>query len=144
MDTCAPVSQRASTGTPFNTHETLQFLPARLATATCCLGVKWQIHNHPHIPLTNILCFWMFNHLTKSLVTAPVKFLAPLFTIPRYFTTRSLLKNLILPCNSLRTNAFLGVFMRVGYFISRGGSPHLFPEPALSLPLFFFRQPQAQ
>ena len=41
MDTCTPVSQKASTGTPLNSHETLNFLPTRLATATCYLGVKW-------------------------------------------------------------------------------------------------------
>ena len=32
----------------------------------------------------------------------------------------------------------------MGYFLSRGCSPCLFPEPALSPPLFFFRQPWAQ
>ena len=88
----------------------------------------------------------MFNRLTKPFVTAPVKFLAALSTIPNRFTTGTLLKNLILPCNSLTTNASLGlrVLMGVGYFLFRGCSPRLFPEPALSPLLFFFRQPRAQ
>ena len=85
----------------------------------------------------------MFNRRTKPLGTTPVKFLTALSTIPNRFATRTLPKNLILPRDSLTTNAFLGlrVFMKVGYFLSRGCSPCLFPEPALSPPLFFFRQP---
>ena len=147
MDACAPVSRRTSTGTPFNTLETLHFLPTSLATATGCLGVKWLANTklYPHsthkrycvsrcsIAWQSLLRLlqWSFWYLCLQYRTA--------------LQSQHCLKTWSFPA-TLTTNAFLGlgVLMRVGYFLSRSFSPHLFPEPALSPPLFFFRQPRAQ
>lgn len=99
----------------------------------------WQISNHPHVPLANVSVFpdvhWLgkdscFDCLSETLQSK----------ILNCFTTRTLLESLTFPCNSLTIDTFLRlqILMRVGYFLSLGCSPCLFPEPALSPLLFFF------